>query len=127
MKHNADFRYDLKWGQIGENTVAEIVAGDKTEVKSERDIWANTGNHYVEISSRGKPSGIDKTEAKWWFHILELKNKEYSMLVFRVARLKKIANKYKKTHTKEIGDYRASKCVVIPIKELFSEKCYELF
>ena len=47
MKHNADFRYDLKWGQIGENTVAEIVSGDKTEVKSERDIWTKTGNHFV--------------------------------------------------------------------------------
>ena len=58
MKHNADFRYDLEWGQIGENTVADIVAGDKTEVKSERDIWLKTGNHFVETESRGKPSGI---------------------------------------------------------------------
>ena len=37
-----------------------------------------------------------------------------------------IVNKYKKTHTKNIGDYKASKCVVIPIKELFSEGCYKL-
>ena len=49
------------------------------------------------------------------------------MIVFRVNRLKKIVDKYKKTHTKEIGDYRASKCVVIPIKEIFSESCYALF
>ena len=47
--------------------------------------------------------------------------------MFRVNRLKKIVDKYKKTHTKEIGDYRASKCVVIPIKEIFSESCYALF
>jgi hypothetical protein len=51
---------------------------------------------------------------------------EHCMLVFRVSRLKKIVNKYKKTHTKNIGDYRASKCVVIPIKELFTEDCYKL-
>ena len=38
----------------------------------------------------------------------------------------KIVNKYKKTHTKNIGDYRASKCVVIPIKELFTEGCYKI-
>ena len=56
-----------------------------------------------------------------------LKNKEYCMLLFRVTRLKKIVEKYKKTHTKEIGDYRASKCVVIPLKEIFSEGCYKLF
>ena len=44
----------------------------------------------------------------------------------RVSRLRKIVKKYKKTHTKQIGDYRASKCVVLPIKELFSEGCYNL-
>ena len=53
---------------------------------------------------------------------LKLDNNEHCMLVFRVSRLKKIVNKYKKTHTKNIGDYRASKCVVIPIKELFNEE-----
>ena len=37
-----------------------------------------------------------------------------------------LLKKYKKTHTKQIGDYKASKCVVLPIKELFSEGCYSL-
>ena len=45
------------------------------------------------------------------------------LLQDRVSRLKKIVKKYKKTHTKSIGDYRASKCVVLPIKELFNEGC----
>ena len=71
-------------------------------------------------------SGIDKTESKWWFHVLELDNKEHCILVMRVSRLRKIVKKYKKTHTKQIGDYKASKCVVLPIKELFSEGCYSL-
>ena len=35
MDYNSDFRYDLEWGKSGENVVAEIVEGDKTEVKSE--------------------------------------------------------------------------------------------
>ena len=127
LNKTSTFDFDLKYGQIREKRVAELLKDGKVEVKTERSWWRKTGNIAIEYEYRGKPSGIDKTEAKWWFHILELKNKEYSMLVFRVARLKKIANKYKKTHTKEIGDYRASKCAVIPIKELFSEKCYELF
>ena len=126
LNKTAKFDIDLKYGQIREKRVADLFKGGKVEVKTERSWWRKTGNIAVEYEYRGKPSGIDKTEAKWWFHILELKSKEYSMLVFRVARLKKIVNKYKKTHTKEIGDYRASKCVVIPIKELFTEKCYEL-
>ena len=28
MNYSRDFTHDLEWGQVGENTVAEIVAGD---------------------------------------------------------------------------------------------------
>ena len=58
--------------------------------------------------------------------LAELEKKEHCMLIFRVVRLKKIVKKYKATHTKNIGDYNASKCVVIPIKELFNEGCYSI-
>ena len=103
-----------------------MLSNDKVEIKTERSWWRKTGNIAIEYEYRGKPSGIDKTDAKWWFHILEQQKKEYCMLVFRVTTLKKIVKKYKKTHTKNIGDYRASKCVVIPIKEIFNERCYSL-
>ena len=66
MKHNANFKYDLEWGKQGETVVAEIQQGEKTEVKSERDKWIKTGNHYCEYQSRGKESGIAKTQAEWW-------------------------------------------------------------
>ena len=66
MKHNGDFKYDLEWGKQGETIVAEIQQGEKTEVKSERDKWIKTGNHYCEYQSRGKESGIRKTQAEWW-------------------------------------------------------------
>ena len=103
---NTKFDLDLEYGQIREKRVADLLKGSKVEIKTER-----------------APSGIDKTESKWWFHILELDSKEHCMLVFRVSRLKKIVKKYKKTHTKSIGDYRASKCVVLPLKLLFTEEC----
>ena len=64
MKHNANFKYDLQWGKQGETVVAEIQQGEKTEVKSERDKWIKTGNHYCEYQSRGKESGIKKTQAE---------------------------------------------------------------
>ena len=125
MNFNNDFRYDLEIGKEGERIVDSLFKEKLVEVK--RDSWVSkSGNIAIEYEFRDKPSGIDKTESKWWFHILELNGKEHCMLVFRVARLKKIVKKYKKTHTKEIGDYRASKCVVLPIKELFTEGCYEL-
>ena len=73
MKYNSDFRFDLDFGQKGESVVAELLDNSKVEVKSERaeswdepKKWVTTGNHFVEYESRGKPSGIQTTEAKYW-------------------------------------------------------------
>jgi len=126
FNNTSKFDIDLKYGQIREKRVANLLGKEQVEIKTERSWWRKTGNIAIEYEYRGNPSGIDKTEAKWWFHILELDKKEHCILVFRVSRLKKIVKKYKKTHTKCIGDYRASKCVVIPIKELFQEDCYSI-
>ena len=38
MKHNSNFKHDLEWGKQGEVVLGEIQEGQKTEVKSERDI-----------------------------------------------------------------------------------------
>jgi hypothetical protein len=126
LNNNYKFDIDLKYGQVREKRVADLLGKEQVEIKTERNWWRKTGNIALEYEYRGKPSGIDKTEAKWWFHILELDKNEHCMLVFRVSRLKKIVNKYKKTHTKNIGDYRASKCVVLPLKELFNEECIKI-
>ena len=126
LNNTSKFDIDLKYGQVREKRVADLLGKEQVEIKTERSWWRKTGNIAIEYEYRGNPSGIDKTEAKWWFHILELDKKEHCILGFRVSRLKKIVKKYKKTHTKNIGDYRASKCVVIPIKELFKEDCYSI-
>ena len=126
LNNTSKFDIDLKYGQVREKRVADLLGKEQVEIKTERSWWRKTGNIAIEYEFRGKPSGIYNTEAKWWFHILELDKKEHCMLVFRVSRLKKIVNKYKKTHTKSIGDYKASKCVVLPIVELFKEGCYTL-
>ena len=121
MNYNYNFKYDLEWGQVGENTVAEIVAGDKTEVKSERDIWANTGNHYVEISSRGKPSGIQTTEAKWWFINFFNKDKLCFSITVSVESLKKLVKEGRKHKGwKKIpgGDDNTSMGILVPITAL---------
>ena len=119
MKHNADFRYDLKWGQIGENTVAEIVSGDKTEVKSERDIWTKTGNHFVETESRGKPSGICTTQAKYWsVNFFHKDNVCYNVTV-TVNDLKEIVLKYKSKKVKG-GDNNTSWGILVPIRALIN-------
>ena len=68
MQHNSDFRYDLKRGQEAEEWFAGLLTSDSIECK--RDYRAHdTGNVFVEFESRGKPSGIRKTEAEHWAFI----------------------------------------------------------
>ena len=117
MDHNADFRYDLKWGQVGENQVADIVAGDKTEVKSERDIWVRTGNHFVETESRDKPSGICTTQAKYWSVNFYHQDKFCFNITKTVEYLKQIVLKHKARKVRG-GDNDTSWGILVPIHEL---------
>ena len=39
MKHNNDFKFDLKVGVKGEKLVGAMLEGDKIEVKSEQTKW----------------------------------------------------------------------------------------
>ena len=64
------FDLDLKYGQVREKYVADMLQDKKIEVKSERDVWQRTGNIAIEYESYGKPSGINATEADYWFHNL---------------------------------------------------------
>ncbi len=42
MNYNSDFDLDLKYGQIGEETLSKILSNSKIEVKTERGIWKST-------------------------------------------------------------------------------------
>ena len=53
MKHNNDFRYDLKFGKIGEKYLDKILTKEKIEVKTDRQA-KETRNVFVEYESRGK-------------------------------------------------------------------------
>ena len=115
------FDLDLKYGQKYEDEFLNIVVNSKVEVKTERDWWQKTGNIAIEYECNGKPSGIDKTESDFWIQILSLGVDNYCKLIFEVPRLKRIVEKYKATHSKMVGDRNASKCVLIPLNELFEK------
>ena len=66
---NSKFDIDLAKGQEMEETFEEFMKGSLVEVKSERHIWENTGNHFVEFECRGKPSGIAVTEADYCTYV----------------------------------------------------------
>ena len=119
-----DFDIDLKYGTIKEQKVRDMFQNCTIEVKSERNWWMKPGNIAIEYEYRGKPSGIYATKSDYWFHRLEEDKEEFCTLVFKTSTLKKIVDKYKDKLTKNVGDDKASKCVIIPIKEIFSKEFY---
>ena len=117
------FDLDLKFGQLGEDFVRDMQGGNtKIEVKTERDIWKNTGNIAIEIRYNGNPSGISTTGAQLWIHLLNYKGKVEGGFIFDVQILRdKIKRLIKEKKAKIImgGDFNASQMVLLPIKELF--------
>ena len=78
------FDIDLEYGKVREQFVADMLQNKKIEVKSERDKWQKTGNIAIEYESYGKPSGINETEADYWFHNLCIGDDVLCTLVFNV-------------------------------------------
>ena len=123
---NSKFDLDLQYGQLREQQVHDMFHNKKIEIKTERDWWKKTGNIAIEYECNGKPSGINATKSDYWIHILAKGKKNHCMLVFEVARLKKIVKKHKDTHTRMVGDRNASKCVILPIKKLFDKETIDV-
>lgn len=98
-ERGADYRFDLDIGkgEIAEKMLAEVLCGDNVHVtiESKRDFKVTkTGNVAVEQESRGKPSGINTSEADWWIFVLD--GCDYRMEVFigiRRSRLRKLLKK----------------------------------
>ena len=117
------FDLDLKFGHLGEDFVRDMQNGNTMiEVKTERDIWKNTGNIAIEIRCNSVPSGISTTGSSVWVYLLSYKGKIEGGFIFSVEDLKeKIRNLFKEEKVKLVkgGDFDASQMVLLPIKELF--------
>ena len=117
------FDLDLKFGQMGEKFVEDLQNGNTMiEVKTERDIWKNTGNISIEIRYKGYPSGISSTESNLWVHLLSYKGVIEGGFIFSVDYLKqKIIDLKKEGRLKLVmgGDFNASQMALIPRTELF--------
>lgn len=87
--YNPKFDKDLKFGEAGENWLVWLgSSGAKVEVKTERDTWKDTGNLVFEFKYKGNKSGIAKTEADWWVHLLSLNDKIVGGYIFPVPALR---------------------------------------
>lgn len=117
------FDIDLEFGKSGEDKFKKIFSdGDRVEVKTERDIWAKTGNIVIETECRGKPSGISTTQADYWVHQLSLNGEIIGSFVIPVQKLKDrisylIDNK--EVRTVMGGDDYESRLVLLPISKIF--------
>jgi len=123
---NNKFDLDLDFGKVGEKYIEQVFEGDgRIEVKTERDIWATTGNIAIEVRCRGKLSGISTTDARTWIQLLSIKNTIKGGFVMPVKQLKsRIKELHESGQARLVmgGDDDASQMVLIPIKKLFPIK-----
>lgn len=114
------FDLDLEYGKVREQAVASMLQDKKIEVKSERDVWQNTGNIAIEYESYGKPSGISATEADYWFHNLCIGDDIFATLVFDTDSLRRIIDNLDYKRSVSGGDHNASKMYLLNLQKLFS-------
>lgn len=107
------FDIDLSYGKEREHRFAEMMHSS-IEVKSDRQA-RKTGNIYVEYESRGKPGGIEKTDAKYWAQEVD----EDVFVVMTTDRMRTLVkNRLDKYGTTLGGDGKTSKGVLLRVTEL---------
>jgi len=114
------FDLDLAYGKVREQQVADMLQEKKIEVKSERGMWMKTGNIAIEYESYGKPSGIEATEADYWFHNLCIGTDTFATLVFDVPSLRRIIDNLDYKRSVSGGDNNASRMYLLNLQKLFS-------
>jgi len=114
MKRNSNFKFDLKLGQLAEDSISDLLSNKSIEVK--RDFRSlETGNVFIEYSSRGKASGISKTEAD--FYCIIISDERY--IFVSTKELKEKCRKYLGTNRdKRGGDEDTSKGILLPLIDL---------
>ena len=122
IKELKKFDIDLNFGQRWEKYIDELLSGNtKVEVKTERDIWASTGNIAIEYEFRGNKSGIRATESDVWVHNLVKDDEIYCSLLFPVDKLKKLCNNMPNKKTTYGGDNMDSKMVLLNLRDTIDE------
>ena len=121
------FDLDLQYGSIREDRIADMLTNKKIEVKSERGMWMKTGNICIEYQSYGKPSGIETTEADFWFHNLCIGEDIFCTLVFDVPKLKQLVKKLDYLKSVSGGAHNASRMYLVNIQKLFTADVFKVF
>ena len=124
-EYTSKFDIDLKFGESFEYSLGQILNMGKIEIKTERDIWVDTGNVAIELMNQGNASGLSVTEAEWWAQILSFKGDIKSIILLPVEELKKKVKHSVQHGQGRIvmgGDDNASEIALIPIKEIHEKR-----
>ena len=124
---NKNFEYDLEFGEIREQRVADILLNQKIEVKTERGQWVKSGNIAIEYEYKGYPSGISVTKSDYWCHVLAIEDIDCCMMLFKTDHLKRLI---KTSNYRGVvgGDDNQAKLVLIPLANLFNDlasRCHD--
>ena len=118
---------DLPFGLKYEGTLSELLTSETNrliEVKTERDIWKDTGNIYVEFIYRETFSGIVTTKADWWATILTLNGAIEGIILLPTNLMRKKVKQLIKDGLAKYpvngGDDSQSQGALVPIKELMN-------
>lgn len=109
------FTEDLKLGNEVEGVLAQalLAQGSTIEVKSDRRA-KDTGNIYVELKYKGKPSGITASEAEWWAYEIEGR-----FFVMRRSVMKDLAKRaFMEGRVASGGDYDLTIGALVPVEWL---------
>ena len=119
MDYNKKFDIQLKQGQKLEKQLEQFFEGKNIEVKSERHIWEQTGNLFIEYEYKGQPSGIAATKANFWALCLIRDEKLLQMYILPTDTLKNITRRYLDTDRNVVGgDLKQSKGILVPIEDI---------
>lgn len=124
-EYTSKFDIDLEFGESFEYSLGQILSMGKIEIKTERDIWVDTGNVAIELMNQGNASGLSVTEAEWWAQILSFKGDIKSVILLPVKELKKKVKHSVQHGQGRIvmgGDDNASEIALIPIREIHEKK-----
>ena len=118
------FSKDLKFGQENEAVISDILEGSDIEVKTERDMWANTGNIAIEIArgSLDKPTGLTLSKSDNWVQALSFSGEIVAFITFPTKKLLSFVRWLYKTQKVKVipmGDGLKTFGVLIPLSKLF--------
>jgi len=119
MDYNKKFDIQLKQGQKLEDQLAQFFTGKNIEVKSERYLWEQTGNLFIEYQYKGQPSGIAATEADYWALCLIRDEQLLQMYILPTDTLKRITRRFIDTDCDVVGgDNDNSRGIKVPIDDI---------